>query len=155
MEPEKEENPTNNWFTDEDVRKLRGYQNQLEVLDKKIKRTMLKNGVFTENFILTTLGKLSYIDYEIEKIEIIFLHKDLSVKEELKEKELKDFIKKLRLKEILIRENIYRAISLKMIKYPKFLPFTSKKEEKVLKEEKKEKDISDYFNLDSFKRKEK
>lgn len=81
-------------------------------------------------------------------------NKDSVVVNEEKEKELKDLIKKLKVNKRLIWEDINRAIALKMIKSPNFLPLTSKKEETKPKEpEKKEKDISDFFNLEKFKRK--
>lgn len=147
----------NGWFTAADIIKVKGFLIEENFIFRKLRREKRKGkkGVFTENFILATLGKLSFIDFELEKIEIILENQDSIVVNEKKEKELKELIQKLKVNKRLIWEDINRAIALKMIKTPSFLPLTSKKE-KVLtpkEPEKKEKDISDFFNLEKFKRK--
>jgi hypothetical protein len=53
----------------------------------------------------------------------------------------------------LIENKINQAISSRMVKQPRFLPQASKSEESVEKTKRKpekEKDISDYFNLNKF-----
>jgi hypothetical protein len=77
------------WFWDSKLTELQLLSIEQNFLLKKVNSIFKRKSLFTENSILTTLGKLSYIESSLKTIQAMIILDNISTNDGLKEKKLK------------------------------------------------------------------